>query len=448
MKGEWLICSEGARIQDGEIDCRGRLKVNGMFLADIAFVASGNDLKPPLFPGDCLFAGVLLLAMSEKYNLRSELPLSPGLLESADEISTIIDAWHPQASAVKLSCPSGSIGQDAIRKASGVGCFFSGGVDSFYSLLRHRDEITHLIFIHGFDIPLHKKESREVSSQGVHKVAEELGIEVIEVSTDIRYFGDGIAGWGFYGIPVLIASAHLLSGVLGKVYLPSTYDYAQLRPNVTHPYIDPMWSTDSVRIVHDGACANRAQKCEAIAGWDLALRHLRVCWELGGKLNCGECEKCIRTEIALDVLGQLDKCTVFSGLYKPERIKEFTYECWRFRYNWPRDTLHLARKHENDSLVAILEDAYSLIRGRKLGEDLHARMREIVSTDAWHAISRSIRQGLFAYLRENDPEWMIKKMRQNLSQMRESLFRIFWKRCRRWLFRRVLTRRLGFSKPD
>jgi hypothetical protein len=445
MNREWSICSEGAHMQDGELDCRGRLKVDGMFLADIAFVASGSDLRPPLFPGNCLFSGLLLLAMSEKYNLHSELPLSPGFIDSVNEISKIIDAWHPEASAVGLSCSPGSPAAEETKKAPGVGCFFSGGVDSFYSLMRHRDEITHLIFIHGFDIPLHKKENREVSLPGVYRVAEALDMEVIEVSTDIRYFGDQIAWWGFYGIPVLIASAHLLSGVLGKVYLPATLDYAQLEPDVTHPYVDPMWSTDLLRIVHDGACADRAQKCEAIAEWDLALQNLRVCWELGGELNCGECEKCTRTEISLDVLGKLDRCTVFSGSYQPERIKEHAYESWRSCYLG--DTLRLARKHEHESLLPILEDAYLLLRGQQVGENLHAQMKEIVSTDSWNAISRSMRQGLFAYLRENDPEWMIKKLRRNLPQMRESLFKIFWQHSRRWLFRRVLARRMGFSKP-
>ncbi|MCP4846405.1 MAG: hypothetical protein GY899_00465 [Verrucomicrobiaceae bacterium] len=445
MKGEWSIASEGARMQDGELCCKGRLKVDGMFLSDVTFVASGKNLRAPLFPGNCLFSGLLLLAMSEKYDLHSELPLSPGFIGSANEISRIIDAWHPEASAVGLSCDQGSLHQGKSEKAAGVGCFFSGGVDSFYSLMRHKDVITHLIFIHGFDVPLHKEKSRKVSLSGVYRVAEALGMEVIEVSTDIRYFGDQLAWWGFYGIPVLVASAHLLSGVLGKIYLPATLDYAQLKPDVTHPYVDPMWSTNELEIVHDGACADRAQKCEAIAHWDLALEHLRVCWELEGELNCGGCEKCIRTQISFDVLGRLDKCSSFSGDYEPERIKEYAYESWRFCYLG--DTLRLARKHEHGAMIKILEEAYLLIRAPKTAEDLHANMPAMGSTSSWEAISRSIRQDLFAYLRQSHPEWMIKKMHRYLPQVRESLFRIFWQRCRRWLFRRVLARRLGFLKP-
>ncbi|MCP4846406.1 MAG: hypothetical protein GY899_00470 [Verrucomicrobiaceae bacterium] len=410
-----------------------------MFLADVAFVASGNDLRAPLFPGDCLFSGLLLLAMSQKCNLHSELPLSPGFIESVDEISKIIDTWYPEASAVQLSSSQGSPAQGEIKKASGVGCFFSGGVDSFYSLMRHKDEITHLIFIHGFDIPLHKKENREVALVGVYRVAEALGMEVIEVSTDIRYLGDQLAFWGYYGIPVLMASSHLLSGVLGKVYLPASRTYSQLEPYYSHPYVDPMWSTGELQIVHDGACADRAQKCEAIAEWDLALQHLRVCWELEGELNCGVCEKCTRTAMAFDLVGKLDKCSVFSSPYQQELLTTFTYDFVRLGYL--EEALMLARKYDNGELVAMLEEVYALIRGRKTAEELHLHFSEIDGTDSWGAVSRSVRPNLFAYIRENDPEWLIKKTRQTLPQMRELLFLVFWDRCRRWLFRSILRER-------
>ena len=442
MKGEWSISSEGARIEDGELCCEGRVKVDGMFLGDVAFVASGKSLKVPLYPGNCLFSGLLLLAMSEKCNLHSELPLSSGFIESANEISQIIDAWYPKVSAVELSSNRSIPLQAEIKRASGVGCFFSGGVDSFYSLMRHKDEITHLIFIHGFDIPLHKKKSRQVALPGVYEVAEALGIEVIEVSTDIRYFGDQLAFWSFYGIPVLVASAHLLSGILGKVYLPASRTYAQLQPHHAHPYIDPMWSTDELKIVHDGP-HDRAKKCEEISEWDLALQHLRVCWELEGELNCGVCEKCTRTAMALDCVGKLDQCHVFSNPYESERLKSFSYDYTRLYYL--EEVLMLAEKYDKGELVSLLGEFCFFLHGHNTAEKLHAQIEEIISTDSWEGISRSLRQEFFAYLRDRHPQWMIKKLHRHLPQVRESLFSLFWNHCRRWLFRNVLKERLMSS---
>ncbi len=49
--------------------------------------------------------------------------------------------------------------------ASGIACFFSGGVDSFYTLLKHREEITHIIFVHGFDIALEDHSLRAQASR-------------------------------------------------------------------------------------------------------------------------------------------------------------------------------------------------------------------------------------------------------------------------------------------
>ena len=53
--------------------------------------------------------------------------------------------------------------EDALPQGKRVGCFFSGGGDSFYSFLKHRTEITDLIFIHGFDISLANLELRKGS---------------------------------------------------------------------------------------------------------------------------------------------------------------------------------------------------------------------------------------------------------------------------------------------
>ena len=43
---------------------------------------------------------------------------------------------------------------EPVDRASGVACFFSGGLDSFHTHLKHREEVTHIIFVYGFDIAL------------------------------------------------------------------------------------------------------------------------------------------------------------------------------------------------------------------------------------------------------------------------------------------------------
>jgi len=84
-------------------------------------------------------------------------------------------------------------------------------------------------------------------------------------------------------------------------------------PSGSHPLLDPLWSTESVGIVNDGAEATRIQKIQwQIARSDVALRHLRVCWEnQDSDYNCGRCEKCIRTMVNLEIAGVLKQCLSF-----------------------------------------------------------------------------------------------------------------------------------------
>ena len=98
-----------------------------------------------------------------------------------------------------------------------------------------------------------------------------------------------------------LASVALLLG-FPRVYVPAAYSYSQLIPLGSHPLTDPLWSNESVEIVHDGAEARRVDKVMTIAGNAAALANLRVCFDDMND-NCGRCAKCLRTMIPLGLLG-------------------------------------------------------------------------------------------------------------------------------------------------
>ena len=59
-----------------------------------------------------------------------------------------------------------------------------------------------------------------------------------------------------------------------------------------------------VDLTPDGLDTRRIDKTITIAGWPLAMTNLRVCWEnRRGALNCGDCEKCLRTLVGLRLAG-------------------------------------------------------------------------------------------------------------------------------------------------
>jgi hypothetical protein len=206
------------------------------------------------------------------------------------------------------------------RQAGASGAFFSGGVDSFYTLLRNRQRyepgdprrIAALLLVHGFDIPLSNRRLFEEVERQTRRVAHQVGARLIAVETNIRTATDDL-DWGRYGHGAALASVGLALGrLVHTVYVPSTSAIDELTPWGSHPALDPLWSTEAVDFVHDGGEANRDRKIELLASSPVALESLRVCWEnRAGAYNCGRCEKCLRTMIELQLCGALERAARF-----------------------------------------------------------------------------------------------------------------------------------------
>src|SRR5439155_24685128 len=94
----------------------------------------------------------LIPAMSAGVALHVDGAVSPSLQLHLPTIQDIVSSWNGQFRkiAVKVAHPP----CERQHGGTGVGCFFSGGVDSFYTLLKNLEEITTIVFVHGFDISL------------------------------------------------------------------------------------------------------------------------------------------------------------------------------------------------------------------------------------------------------------------------------------------------------
>jgi hypothetical protein len=269
---------------------------------------------------------VQAVSTGETDDLGSVSPLLAGNLET---IRDIYAAWIP-GHQVPLKFVLSS---DEVATASGVSLFFSCGVDSFYSLIKHRDEIDNLVLIHGFDIPLANIEAFALVEAQAREAARLFSKRLIVVRTNLHFEQPGVpGGWGMYCGAALAAVAYALAPNHGKVYIASSYPYADLHPWGSHPLLDPRWSTETVQIVHDGG-ETRMDKLRVIIQYPEALSRLRVCWESLGNYNCGLCEKCVRTMLALRALG-VDRCTAFPdtltpGLVRRQEISHHCVDLWR-----------------------------------------------------------------------------------------------------------------------
>jgi hypothetical protein len=116
----------------------------------------------------------------------------------------------------------------------------------------------------------------------------------------------------FHGA-ALAATAHAVSRRINRVYIPGTIEAPKLEPWGSHPALDPHYSTVDLQVVHEGLTLSRLDKVRLISDWDVALRNLRVCTMNPTEgLNCGQCEKCMRTMLELLACDRLDRTTSFT----------------------------------------------------------------------------------------------------------------------------------------
>jgi hypothetical protein len=223
------------------------------------------------------------------------------------------------------------------RTPKRAGFFFSGGIDSFATLrsnrlgfpLEHPWSIKDGLLVYGLE--LDDPEAFEHVVHSLSGAAQEADITLVPVYTNL-YLNyrqeDGGNGFDFwtdeFEAAALSAVAHAFRRRISVVSLASSLDIPHLRPHGSHPLLDPNYSSSDLRIRHDGVALSRLAKTELVAGWDVALQHLRVCNVYKRyqpeRLNCGECRKCVQTMLTLLILGVLDQTRAFPRDDIPEEL--------------------------------------------------------------------------------------------------------------------------------
>lgn len=250
--------------------------------------------------------------------LRIEAPVDARLLEQVRQVVRVWRAWYPTMHDVSIDAPTST--PEARVDPPLAASMFTGGVDSFFTALRHAAgegtpstvEIPDLLFVHGFDVQLSNMSAWTHVTESLQPAADSLGKRLVLVASNLRDTRFGAADWGRLAHGAALAGVgHALGARYDTILIGSSSGYRDLRPWGSHPLTDPMFSSTSVRILHDGAEFSRMQKVEYVVRSAIALRHLRTCWQSPTGDNCQRCNGCYRTMLALDALGALDECATF-----------------------------------------------------------------------------------------------------------------------------------------
>lgn len=255
---------------------------------------------PPLRPcGDALLCLGLLPAIELGCDLRIEEPVDHGLLAAVADVQRMVASWTPGCRPVRIEAAACDAEYPARR---GHGLFFSGGVDSSYSLAVNRDQLDGVVTLLGCDISLADRETADWLAGISRTVAAASGLESIVVETNLPERMHRYLGWIEYHGSALAGIRHLFGDRFASMRVAASVDEATKwdLPWGSHPGLDPRLGTAGATIMLDGL-VTRPEKLARLLAEPVLLEHLRVCYH--GGPNCGACEKCVNTWICLDVLG-------------------------------------------------------------------------------------------------------------------------------------------------
>jgi hypothetical protein len=274
---------------------------------------------------------LLPLAALLGQKLRICAPVDPRLAENAPRILKTWATWYrkrfPQLRAVPIEVEVESAPPVPVERETGA--FFSGGIDSFYTVLcnlerEDRDgfpRIDRLLWVVGFDIPIFPEEESLRARARLSAAARELGLGFLDVRTNLRRTRFREVRWGPLGHGAGLAGVGLaLERRFETLYIAATYESGEIRPWGSHPETDPLFSTRSTRFIHDGVGPRRSHKTERISRSDVAMRALRVCFRSFAADNCCACRKCLLAMLTLEVFGVLSRSTAFPRPLDLERV--------------------------------------------------------------------------------------------------------------------------------
>lgn len=362
----------GLRVGDPSIDgdvLRAPLSLPGRD-RDVFYRLGGIE---PTHSADALAIALLPLAMRRGWSLELPAELSPRLHDGLASAQALLGDWWQDWNRIDLRT-GGHPREAPSSQNRGVACFFTGGVDSFYSVISELDRLDAVIFVHSFDVPLNALEQRSQVSASLREAADALGLELVEVETNLRDLAGPGLKWGLHVHGAALASVALLCGNrFREVLIAASRKSQDLNPWGSHPQLDPLWSTEDVQIVHHGTVP-RTRKVAALAGSDTAMGHLRCCFHAtaAGQSNCGHCEKCLRTMASLRIVGALERCATL-----PDRLPLREIERMPVRSRgWAtliRDLIEEAENAGDEDLAKALRKA--LRKGPRRARLIKARRR-------------------------------------------------------------------------
>ena len=305
----------------------------------------GQFLSPER--ADYALVGMLAYALRNKHDIICEAPVTDELLYNIQEIliPTLFRSDkrnYPVKIHAEIAPPLEKVNiANAVR--GGVGTGLSCGLDSFYTVLKHINSpypcqnLTHLaIFnIGGFhslyrDVPLVKQKVFERAD----KAAAEMNLPLIKVESNFQHI-----------IPMNNLRNHTYRDTMAVYalqklwqiyYYASAYFFGEFSLNNNSRiasgsfdlFLLDCFSISGLEFILSGGEGDRNDKLDLIVDNPIAQKYLHVC--IRKDHNCGLCEKCLRTLLAIDAAGKLDN---FRESFDIDAYLKMRKQAWIYCYD-------------------------------------------------------------------------------------------------------------------
>ena len=302
---------------------------------------------------DVYVLGSLLHWMTRGGAVHVHGAVSRTLLSNLDEWQAALYSLLPDRYSPVILTADEVVDAEPARSARAIAAF-SGGLDATCTAIRHArglvgwrtEALGALLLVHGFDIPLDRAADFDDARERARRAANALGLELRSVATNVRDLGQD---WEQVHGLALAATLQLHSPEFGVGLIGSGASYRHIHlPWGSNPITDPLMSSGTMRICHDGAELTRVAKARVVAREPELVGLLRVCWQ-GEQLsrNCGRCEKCVRTYWALRIVGvRHPACFEEPVTVPPSQVRVKASDVGYWRYMLP-----LARAEGDDEAI-------------------------------------------------------------------------------------------------
>ncbi len=258
---------------------------------------------------EALASATLLAAALGGQGLDIVEPVGRVWVDNVERLLSTASEWWD----VPVVVPAGPTIDEPRPRAAGVALCFTGGVDSFHSLLCVQPKPTVLAFVHGYDIDLTDGPRMDAWEQDFRHIADAVGAVPAVIRSNLRaHHVHAGRHWPIVHGGALAAVGHLLADRVGTLLISSGAPASYQVKWGSHEQLDPLWSSDRLQVVHEGGSHSRLAKVRAIADDPLVQQSLRVCWENRSATgNCSRCDKCVLTMVLVAIAGRADRMEVF-----------------------------------------------------------------------------------------------------------------------------------------